>query len=97
MRAALNILAAVVVAGCTMPASAAFWQQHKAPRRTTSGRTCTESNSLMAQSHGGESERVPKTHLMAQGRITATGCASTESCRRHNNSRSCRATQCSAA
>ncbi len=68
MRAALNILAAVVVAGCTMPAQAAFWQQHKTPAPAQhQAAPAPSGNSLMGQSHAASPNVVPKTRLMGPG------------------------------
>lgn len=67
MRAALHILAAVTLAGSTIPATASpFWQKHN-PVPAAQGQTATKSNSMMAQPQGASPGVMPAPHLKGPG------------------------------
>jgi len=71
MRAACNILAAVVVVGSTFPAQgAAFWQKPKTPpaaQNQSAPAGAPAGNTLMGQANGVNPNVMPKTHLNGPG------------------------------
>ena len=71
MRAALNILAAVVLVGGALPAFAApFWQKKDTPpatQRQSAPAPAAQSNSLLGQSQGRGTSSFPGGHLNGPG------------------------------